>query len=398
MAKVFVSYARDDRARVAMVVQRLQQLEHEVWLDQVLKGGQTWWEEILRQIRECEVFLAIVSPASIDSRACARERAYASALQRPILPVAIAELTYAMPRDLLQRQVIDYAVPTEDAAFRLVAALTGLPPAPALPDPLPEPPDVPLSYLAALLDSAESAATLGRDEQLQMINELESGLRAADKEERDGAWYVLGLLESRKDLLADTDRAIQRLRSNHRNGAGGGIDVENAGERLGELAAEASGRGGEPSAAKPPRPKRAEPAESPPTPIPPQRSTPTASPPVEAAGATPQATPGPRPTGAVGPTQWGVPSPDKPPGGVSRPANNMVWAILTTLLCCLPVGIVAIVYAAKVDGLWASGDHDAAVKAASQARLWSMIAAGLGIGFIGIYFVGVLASSPSGGY
>ena len=30
--------------------------------------------------------------------------------------------------------------------------------------------------------------------------------------------------------------------------------------------------------------------------------------------------------------------------------NNMVWAILTTLFCCLPFGIVSIVYAAQVDG------------------------------------------------
>ena len=30
--------------------------------------------------------------------------------------------------------------------------------------------------------------------------------------------------------------------------------------------------------------------------------------------------------------------------------NNLVWAILTTLFCCLPAGIVSIVYAAQVNG------------------------------------------------
>ncbi len=32
-----------------------------------------------------------------------------------------------------------------------------------------------------------------------------------------------------------------------------------------------------------------------------------------------------------------------------KPDNFLVWAILSTVLCCLPLGIVAIVYANKVD-------------------------------------------------
>ena len=39
-----------------------------------------------------------------------------------------------------------------------------------------------------------------------------------------------------------------------------------------------------------------------------------------------------------------------------KPDNNLVWAILSTILCCLPLGIVAIVYASKVDGLYNQGD------------------------------------------
>ena len=41
-----------------------------------------------------------------------------------------------------------------------------------------------------------------------------------------------------------------------------------------------------------------------------------------------------------------------PPAGGSTEyvPNNLVWAILTTLFCCLPLGIVSIVHAAKVDG------------------------------------------------
>lgn len=60
------------------------------------------------------------------------------------------------------------------------------------------------------------------------------------------------------------------------------------------------------------------------------------------------------------------------------PGNNLVWAILTTIFCCLPFGIVAIVYAAKVDGLWAAGDYGAAYESSRKAKNWSIIAAAVG--------------------
>lgn len=47
-----------------------------------------------------------------------------------------------------------------------------------------------------------------------------------------------------------------------------------------------------------------------------------------------------------------------------KPDNCLVWAILTTVLCCLPFGIVSIVYASKVDSEWALGHYDEAEDAA----------------------------------
>lgn len=61
------------------------------------------------------------------------------------------------------------------------------------------------------------------------------------------------------------------------------------------------------------------------------------------------------------------------------PSSNLVWAILTTILCCLPFGIVAIVYAAKVNGLWAAGQYDEACRAAKSAGTWSIVAAVTGL-------------------
>ena len=59
--------------------------------------------------------------------------------------------------------------------------------------------------------------------------------------------------------------------------------------------------------------------------------------------------------------------------------NHLTGAILTTLCCCLPFGIVSIVYAAKVNGLVAAGDLAGARKAADQAKTWINWGVGIGV-------------------
>lgn len=55
-----------------------------------------------------------------------------------------------------------------------------------------------------------------------------------------------------------------------------------------------------------------------------------------------------------------------------KPDNNMVWAILSTLCCCLPLGIVSIVYASRVNGYYYSGNYAAAQEAADKAKNWAL--------------------------
>lgn len=73
--------------------------------------------------------------------------------------------------------------------------------------------------------------------------------------------------------------------------------------------------------------------------------------------------------------------------------NNLVWAILTTLFCCLPLGIVSIVYASQVDGKRAAGDIVGAREAAGKARLWAILSAVSGpvLCLIWLMFFGGLA-------
>jgi Interferon-induced transmembrane protein len=108
-----------------------------------------------------------------------------------------------------------------------------------------------------------------------------------------------------------------------------------------------------------------------------------------------------------GPPEWqgqqpgwpGQPSPyggqPSPYGGQPQPDNYLVWAILCTVLCCLPFGIVSLVYSTKVSGLWAQGQYGEAQAAANNAKKWAIIGAIVGpivsVIFVVIYIAFIAA-------
>lgn len=73
--------------------------------------------------------------------------------------------------------------------------------------------------------------------------------------------------------------------------------------------------------------------------------------------------------------------PPPPPGGGgfppqqpqgTPPSSNLVLGILTTIFCCLPFGIVSIVKASQVNGLWAQGRYPEALTASDAAKKWAI--------------------------
>ncbi len=56
------------------------------------------------------------------------------------------------------------------------------------------------------------------------------------------------------------------------------------------------------------------------------------------------------------------------------PPNYLVWAILTTIFCCLPFGIISIVFAAQVNSKWIAGDYDGAWNSSRNAKTWAWVA------------------------
>ena len=63
-------------------------------------------------------------------------------------------------------------------------------------------------------------------------------------------------------------------------------------------------------------------------------------------------------------------------GQPQKPINGttyLIFAIISTLLCCLPLGIVAIVYASKINSLQRNGDYAGAQNAAKKAKMFTII-------------------------
>ncbi|MEA5596170.1 CD225/dispanin family protein [Rivularia sp. UHCC 0363] len=67
--------------------------------------------------------------------------------------------------------------------------------------------------------------------------------------------------------------------------------------------------------------------------------------------------------------------------------NYLPQAILSTIFCCLPFGIVAIVYAAQVNSKLAAGDYEGALSSSKSAKLWTWVSFGSGLAFIILYVI-----------
>jgi Interferon-induced transmembrane protein/GYF domain 2 len=78
--------------------------------------------------------------------------------------------------------------------------------------------------------------------------------------------------------------------------------------------------------------------------------------------------------GQPSPYQSPTHSPYQTPMAPGTEIPNYLWqSIVVTVLCCWPLGIPAIVYAAKVDGMKARGDIQGAMSASANAKKWCII-------------------------
>ena len=96
--------------------------------------------------------------------------------------------------------------------------------------------------------------------------------------------------------------------------------------------------------------------------------------------------------------QWSSPSAT----GVTQDVQNyLIPAILSTVFCCLPLGVVSIIFATQVNTKVAAGDIAGAMESSRKAKMFMFIAIGLGVlsivcaVVIWIIFVGMAAAASN---
>lgn len=74
-------------------------------------------------------------------------------------------------------------------------------------------------------------------------------------------------------------------------------------------------------------------------------------------------------------------------GAGQKPNNYLIPAILSTVLCCLPIGAYSIYLALQVDKLWEAGQYSEAAQSSENAKKFAIISAVVGIVVMVLYWI-----------
>ncbi len=105
MSHIFISYAHKERRVVEALFKPLDRVYQNVWFDRELTGGDVWWERIVKQIENCDIFLIVLSELWLRSDWSKREYDEAVKLGKKLLPIRIEEIK--MPQLLDKLQYVD---------------------------------------------------------------------------------------------------------------------------------------------------------------------------------------------------------------------------------------------------------------------------------------------------
>lgn len=75
MSDIFISYSRRDLGFAQKIVDALAASKLDTWIDwKSIPKGEDWQQEIYRGIEEADAFLFLISPDSVVSEPCNRDR------------------------------------------------------------------------------------------------------------------------------------------------------------------------------------------------------------------------------------------------------------------------------------------------------------------------------------
>ncbi len=158
MAQIFLSYSRADRQFIDQLVPLIRRVygNDSVWFDDDIHGGVNWWQMILHEIAESDIFVYLISNESLESPYCQAEFREAIRLNKQILPVIVRRLKTDYPGNvdadlapiLRRTQYVDmsggFHTNTISALYaalkHLLDAIPQQPAKPVASSPTPEPP------------------------------------------------------------------------------------------------------------------------------------------------------------------------------------------------------------------------------------------------------------------
>lgn len=138
-ADVFVSYSREDAARVSNLVAKLRAAGVSLWIDQGgIDAASQWSEQIVNALESAKALLLLVSDSSVHSHNVAKEVVLVSERKGHILPVHLqpTAIPPALKYQLAGIQHVEYFTDSDNALKTILRALERLgvklapPPAP----------------------------------------------------------------------------------------------------------------------------------------------------------------------------------------------------------------------------------------------------------------------------
>lgn len=197
MPTLFVSYARADQAIVLSLVSELRELGYDPFFDQNLTGGQRWWDVLLDRILDAHGFLPVLSEEYRKSEACHLEALWAQNLRVPFVPIDLGQIGPELCEPFIaEANWVRYSLDDRGSVARLARALAAMPPS-QRPDPLPDRPAIPISYLAATEQEIRKSPALTIERQLVIIATLRAKLGT---NEDTSARTLLAELRGRQDI------------------------------------------------------------------------------------------------------------------------------------------------------------------------------------------------------
>ncbi len=175
--KIFLSYSRKNKEVIVDIRELIRvNPEYIPWMDEHINGGQDWWDKILDEIRNCDLFICLLSKHYTISEYCKKELQYALDLEKKILPIRLTSEFHDNDLEKLKlgkKHCIDWDS-TNKFGTRFANDLVSKKneqPSP-IPDPEPSRPDYPKNTQQRLLAQLKSQELLTYDIQDMIYEEL----------------------------------------------------------------------------------------------------------------------------------------------------------------------------------------------------------------------------------